>query len=776
MHFEPTNPLPAADDGFAAFYAERIWRLIPGIYRDEDARSASPGALRAFVEVIAGQAAAERRRIDRLWADSTITDCDDWAIPQIAALLGTRLISEQNTAGRRADVANTIGYRRRAGTLALLARLADDIAGWDAVPVEAFQRLWRTAHGLDCPARPGQASGTPQHGHARLTAFRVGELLIGPFDDLAHLPDFRRHRGLSGRYNIPKVNLHVFRQHAFLLRGVTPHRFDATHYTLDPSGRDIPLFRPGRPARDACRTGAEWEIRGPLSCALYNDGCYAVDPSVAGATIGAALLELEGAVFQSATALVARAERIKGAALTLAEGAALLETALLPTSNRAQLVNDALALALGSDPQAHLLAPGVQFGGNLARWETATPTPWPWVRALVDPASGRVLLSDPPGPGTALFSLRFFEGRFAPVGAGTHDRQPGLASAADAAPLPDPPPAPEDPAPVAGFVFPAAGIHQLNDSRTCLHATDTDLTLTGDLTVQAANGVRPYIRLEATPAGGMPARLTISADAPGRTLTLDGLWLGMFETGQTPVADAAAVPMLSEIVLAGDFDTVTLRHMTLDPGGIRARTVAGQSFVIPAIRLVLQGAINRVVIDRCVTGPIEEAADAGDRCSAGRVEITDSIVLAEPGEPAFRGRHATLAIARSTLFGRIEAARALIDDSVIQGTVSVQDPQGSCVRYSAAVSTDALGIPNAYRSVAFPGAMPNHFFVSRRFGDPGLAQLSQTAPETLRRGAGNTSEMGAYSRTLDAIKRDDLIFKLSEFTTINTITQLVFET
>ena len=36
--------------------------------------------------------------------------------------------------------------------------------------------------------------------------------------------------------------------------------------------------------------------------------------------------------------------------------------------------------------------------------------------------------------------------------------------------------------------------------------------------------------------------------------------------------------------------------------------------------------------------------------------------------------------------------------------------------------------------------------------------------------------MGAYNRTLDAIKRDDLIYKLAEFTSINTITELVFET
>jgi hypothetical protein len=755
------------DDGFEQYYAEKIWRLIPGIYRDEDAKSATPGALWAFVEVLAEQAAVERRSIDRLWTDSTIVDCDDWVIPYIADLLGTRLISEQNSAGRRADVANTLKYRRRAGTLALLSMLADDIAGWDAVPVEAFKRLWRTWHSLDCPAKPGPATRTPQHGHARLDAFRVGELLHGPFDETSHFPDFRRLRGLSGRYNIPKVNLHVYRQHAFLLQGATPHRFDDTHYTLDPSGRDIPLFRPGRPISQDCKIGVEWEMRAPLSCALFNDGRYAVTVAAAGASIGAALLAVEGNVYRTADAIIDRAERLKGSPLTDAEGEALLRTALTPDSNRANLFDDAISMAIGSLPSTDPLRTGELFGGNLANWETAVPDPWDWVLALVDPANSRVLLADPPAPGDALHSLRYFEGRFAGIGAGSHPRQENLVQGA-LTPLPDSP---------SLFALPDSGKHQINDSQTYDHPADTDLTLTDDLLVQAADGERPYVRITATvPGAGQPARFVIDADAAGRSVTIDGVWFGIYESGQTAVADAAADPLETVIELAGDFDTVTLRNVTLDPGGIRARFTAGQTFVIPTIRLELSGAIDRLIIDRCVTGPVEEAENASDHCSANRVCIVGSIIFGTDDRPAFRGRYATLEIARSTIFGDIEATRFLIEDSIIQGTASAQDPQGSCVRYTAAAETAAISLPNAYRCVTWADAMPNHFFVSRRFGDPGLAQLSETAPESIRRGAENTSEMGAYNNTLDAIKRDDLIFKLAEFTAINTITELVFET
>lgn len=754
----------AVDDGFEEFYAEKIWHLIPGIYRDEDAKSATPDALRALVEVLAGQAAVQRRSIDRLWSDSTIVDCDDWIIPYIADLLGTRLISEQNSSGRRADVANTIKYRRRAGTLALLSMLADDIAGWDAVPAEAFKRLWRTWHSLDCPPKIGPATGTPQHGHARLDAFRIGELLDGPFDETSHFPDFRRLRGLSGRYNIPKVNLHVYRKHAYPLQGVTPHQFDTTHYTLDPSGRDIPLFRPGRPIFEECKIGDEWEMRAPLTCSLFNDGRYAVTAASAGASIGAALLDVEGNIYRTAAAIIDRAERLKGAALTNAEGEALLRVALTPDSNRANLFNDAISLAIGADASADTLRAGEFFGGNLANWETNVPNPWDWVLALVDPSNSRVLLSDPPAAGEALQSLRYFEGRFAGIGAGSHDRADDLVQGA-LTPLGAP------------FALPVAGQHQINDSETYDHPADTDLLLTDELLIQAADGERPYVRITATPPGaGQPARFVIDADAAGRNLTIDGLWLGMYEVGQTAVADAAADPIDAVIEIAGSFDTVTLRNVTLDPGGVRARFTAGQMFVIPTVRIELSGAINLLVIDKCVTGPIEEAEDASDQCSANRICITDSIVFGSGDSPAFRGRYASLEIARSTFFGDIEAARFLIDDSIIQGTASAQDPQGSCVRYSAAVETAAIALPHPYRCVTWTDAMPNHFFESRRFGDPGLAQLSETAPESIRRGAENTSEMGAYNTTLDAIKRDDLIYKLAEFTAINTITELVFET
>ena len=90
-----------------------------------------------------------RRSIDRLWENQSIETCDDWVVPYIGDLLATRLVSCLDARAQRLDVAKTIYYRRRSGTLGVLEELAADIAGRDARAVEFFRRLGRTRHQFD---------------------------------------------------------------------------------------------------------------------------------------------------------------------------------------------------------------------------------------------------------------------------------------------------------------------------------------------------------------------------------------------------------------------------------------------------------------------------------------------------------------------------------------------------------------------------------------------------------------------------------------------------
>ena len=151
------------DDGYAGYYAQRLWALLPSVYRTDDTDAyGAPGPLHELLNRVGAQVAVVRRSLDRLWADQSIETCDDWVIPYIGDLLGTNLVTGLDTRGQRLDVAKTIYYRRRKGTLALLEELARDVTGWDAHLVEGFRRLARTRHGLDPMVGGGRFPGRRQ--------------------------------------------------------------------------------------------------------------------------------------------------------------------------------------------------------------------------------------------------------------------------------------------------------------------------------------------------------------------------------------------------------------------------------------------------------------------------------------------------------------------------------------------------------------------------------------------------------------------------------------
>lgn len=201
-----------ANDQFARYFTEKLWDWIPGVYRNADAEGPNPHVLQAIIQAIAEQAAVARRSIDRLWENQSIEFCDDAIVPYIGDLVATRLVPALGARARRVDVARTIYYRRRAGTITVLEQLILDMAGWDGAVVEAFRRLGRTRHALDPhPAPTGRYTGTPTGGIADLRYPRGVELAHGTWDEFAHTADLAQHRGHTGRFGIPKLNHHLYR-------------------------------------------------------------------------------------------------------------------------------------------------------------------------------------------------------------------------------------------------------------------------------------------------------------------------------------------------------------------------------------------------------------------------------------------------------------------------------------------------------------------------------------------------------------------------------------
>lgn len=576
--------MPADTDHYEIYYADKLWNLLPSIYRTLDTDNfRGNGPLRELVNRIGAQAAILRRSIDRLWEDQSIESCDDWLIPYIGDLLATNLVASLDARGQRLDVAKTIYYRRRKGTVAILEEIASDITGWDARVVEFFRRLARTRHNLDpaitVPALDaasnrrlesaegliGNSTNTQIGGWADLrnvygasqaqSPFAIASPVRPPsaFDEYFHTADFRAGRGRSGWYNIANLGVFLWRLRSFPVNQTTPVR-RGNCFTFDPTGREIPLFAiSSRPLGDTWVSPQEGQLPTPISTPLLQTSL--TDPQ---APPLYAALESDGVTLQ-------------------------------PNS-----------LGIFTEPGS--------FYELLAAHQVTT---LPILQGASDqvailPETGRFAVLQPlNGPITVTYSFGFSS----EIGAGPYDRRL-LGQTPNATPAPT--------ISVTGGATAlsaaaglTAGTVSIDDSLT--YQSAPDFTGIQQLTVIAENRSRPVIRFDP------PASHWVFAGIADSSLVLEGI----FVNGR-------------DVVLRGSFDSVTITCCTFDPGdaaepqafggpqAIFARSIDGRD--LTPTTLWIEAEIQTLNVDRSILGPVRTR-------SGGAVEtltITNSIVQAIP--------------------------------------------------------------------------------------------------------------------------------------------------
>ena len=107
-----------------SFDTERLYELLPALYRIRDMEQGEP--LKALLSVIAEQVAVLEEDLDQLYDDQFIETCAEWVVPYIGDLVGTRglfALANVKKLSQRAQVANTLAYRRRKGTASVLEQL-----------------------------------------------------------------------------------------------------------------------------------------------------------------------------------------------------------------------------------------------------------------------------------------------------------------------------------------------------------------------------------------------------------------------------------------------------------------------------------------------------------------------------------------------------------------------------------------------------------------------------------------------------------------------------
>ena len=521
------------DDGYERYYAERLWQLLPAVYRTTDTdQYSAPGPLRELVNRTGAQVAVTRRSIDRMWADQSVETCDDWVVPYIGDLLGVSLVPGLDPPGTRADVGKTIHYRRRKGTVAILEEIATDVTGWQARVVEAFRQLARYAHGLDpaiglppapaggtagaAPCDPrliqglaGLLTGTPAGGLADLRSPHGAALAGTAFSEYSRTADVRAGHGSTGWYGLPKLLVFLWRLSSYAVAEGTPVAVAGCpgQYVFDPTGRDIPLFLAPRPPVDDVDgwvPAREWEIPGPLTGSLLR------------------ALRDPGGTAPARAPYPVQVTPSGGTAPDPAQVTPSYSVAVIPAGGGAP------------DPVADA---GLTVWPELGRFELPAPE------------------SAPPPAAQPQVLVSYWYGGAGPVGAGTYDREllgsrPAAAgtvvSVAGGSGL--------DTA-LAGLTPasgpPAAATVAVADSRSYPLAADVTVPVASTL-IQAAALQRPVVRLD-----------------PGVTLVFSG-------TGET--ADLTLDGLLisgGDVVLRGRFGSVTLTGCTLDPGAAAAPAATG---------------------------------------------------------------------------------------------------------------------------------------------------------------------------------------------------------
>lgn len=266
---------------------DKLYGLLPAIIRERDLAEGEP--LRALLRIVEDQADAIDADIGQLGRDAFIETCEPWVIPYIGDLVGTTplfdesRVSDAGTASElfpdltgpsltapialraRADVAKTIYYRRRKGTLAMLEELARDVTGWSAHAVAMFALLawtqWVRNH-----LRP-QASRTQDIRSVERTG-RIG----GPFDTAMHTVDVRPIAQDEGWYNIRNLVFFLWRLSAFPLAPVMARRLGAAgdfRYYFSPLGNSAPVFSRARSPTADKPLASEATVPQPLRPALF---------------------------------------------------------------------------------------------------------------------------------------------------------------------------------------------------------------------------------------------------------------------------------------------------------------------------------------------------------------------------------------------------------------------------------------------------------------------------------------------------------------------------
>jgi len=703
---------------------DRLYDLLPSVYRQRDAELGSP--LRDLLRVIAREVGVVEDDIAQVYESWFIETCPDWAVPYLGDLIGYRPVhpagaaeDARSPAGRernkvlipRREVANTLRYRRRKGTLALLELLARDVAGWPARAVELYRLVGFTQSLNHLRLRRGRTVDL----HRGTELDRLGS----PFDRLAHTVDVRRlssHR-TPGRPNLPGVALFLWRLRPFSVTR-TPafcaERSARHHFTFSVLGHDAPLFVRPEPETDPTQIAEELNVPVPIARRA---------------------LETRTADYYGPG---------KSMEIWVGEPREGGSEEIVPV------------------PIEEVVA------ADLSGWHY-TPKKG---RIAVDPELGRIAFPPRHSPDHGVW-VSYQYGFSAALGGGEYDRR--LSQPADAVVLEV---GEGRELTTIGQALeriqeykPRPAVIELTDSAVYAEQLQIHLDPNQTLQIRAARRKRPVIRLPELRVSQADS-LTIRGEA-GSEITFDGLLItgrGVQIRGELAAVTLRHTTLVPGWELGSDCSPVSPSEPSLELYDLSDTRVVIERSILGFVE------VNQ---DEVATDPVTL------RISDSIVDATrrESVAVGGPdGGPA----HARLTVLRSTIFGKVLVhALELGENSIFEGTLRVARSQIGCLRFSSYVPGSRTprrygcqpdlaeaAVSDAEKPYERRRVRPR--FRSVRYGSPSYARLSDGCAEEIRRGADDESEMGVYHDLFEPQRAQSLRVRLDEHTPAGVDAGLIF--
>ncbi len=683
--------------------AEQLYALLPAIYRTRDADNGDP--LKALMTVIAEQSAILEETLQQLYDDEFIETCDQWVVHYISELIGYTPIYQISgtSSSSRAEVANTIGYRRRKGTVLALEQVAMDVSGRRAKAVEFFKRLIATTSMRH--VRPHHAATADLRHGGQL------ERIDSAFDSLNRTVDVRRiaprvrdvsdpdpapldvalHGG--GRFNIPDIGVYLWRWKPFGVTGAPACRVDDRRYRFSPLGQDIPLFNALAPRDSFSRLTTRVDVSQPITRReLFANlsQFYGPDASIE--------ILLDGVAVPASRICSRNLSRESGGTWGCTEAG---KVAIDPELGRFQLAPD---LPVPGQVQVNYYYgfPAEIGGGPYDRTSSLS---------ALDP--GQLNFTAVVGSGSTLtLETAVAAWNLKPPGSQGLIVLPGFA-ALDV-----------DLTGAAGILLPAQSKLWIVSAE--LHPSGSDFTyenscatLRGNLEVQGLPGA-------ASESGEIP---------PAGRLTLSGIWIsGTF----TALGGPASIELMDCTLVPG---------IALKGDGAAEHT--GQPSVV-----ISAGEVSLSLI-RSITGPVVASVEGTSRICSSIVDAGSRCAVAYAA-PDLASEGADLHIEDSTVIGKVHVRLLeLASHTIFLARLAKHDSwsaalwcsrrQAGCVRFcSLPADTRA---PQQYRCLPPDSTQVDLFlpkFVTLQYGHPSYCLLSGDTPMAVWTGADNGSQMGVY--------------------------------